>query len=151
VSVYTDLQDALATAVTNLGLTISTRALAVRKMKQPIQRDTIDTFPCALVVVGDTPESSVPFHTGGAQLVGYVLQVVLLAGTARQPYQGEADLLAARESVRKLLQRPSSLAGVTGLLRVETMPQAPVARQAWLKTFEASALAARFFCVEAAT
>lgn len=151
-SVYAEIQDALANAVTGLALVIGGRPVVTRKMKLPVQRDTIDELPAALVVVGDGPESTVPFTTGNEQLVGYLVQVVLVAGTARQPDQGRADLLDARESVRKLLQRPAAVGtAVSEVLRVEPLPQAPIARQAWLKTFDVSALACRYLCVETAT
>lgn len=150
-SVYVRLRDSQADAITALGLSLNGKPLFVRKLKLPVQRESIDSFPCCLVVIGDGPESSVPFHTGGVQLVGYLLQVVILSGTARQPKDGEGDLLDARESVRKLMQRPTTYSGVSELLRVEPLPQAPIGRASWLKTFEASALAVRLFCVENAT
>ena len=151
-SVYARIQDALADAVTGLALVIGGRPVVTRKMKLPIHRDTVDAVPAALVVVGDGPESTVPFTTGNEQLVGYLVQVVLVAGTARQPREGAADLLDAREAVRKLLQRPGAVGAAVGeVLRVEPLPQAPAARQAWAKALDVSALACRYLCVETAT
>ena len=150
-SVYSRLQGALATAVAALDLQIGGRDVAVRKAKLPVQREAIDTLPAALVVIGDGPESSEPFETNGTQLVGYMIQVVLVAAGSRQPLEGQDSLLDAREAVRKLLQRPGTVgATVPELLRLDCLPQAPVGRAAWLKMFEASSLAVRFECVEPA-
>lgn len=150
-SVYSRIQDALASAVAGLNLQVGGQGVSVRKAKLPVQRETIDARPAALVVIGDGPETSVPFHTGGAQLVGYLVQVVLVADGNRQPLAGQADLLDARESVRKLLQRPGAVGtAVSEVLRVECLPRSPYARPAWLKLFEVSALAIRYHCVESA-
>lgn len=115
----------------------------------PVARDALESLPAVAVCPAEQPERSEPFATGGYQSVTYVVQVVVIAASNRDASRGMADVLDARETLRKLFQRPSNIqAYAPEVLQADAAGEAPLARSAVFRGYDVSGFTARFRCIE---
>lgn len=124
-------------------------APTVKRSKVEAARELLENLPVLGVVIGDDPDSSQPFATGGWQDNRYVVQFVVIAGSNRDVEAGGSDLLDVRAYIRDRFARPEAIrALVPEVLQVEILGKAPISKAAFLKGYDYSALAVRFRCVE---
>lgn len=146
-SVLNSVLAAITTQVQGLGLTVGETAVAVVRRKVPGYRRGIDTLPQVQICCSGDAEESTPFDSGvGGNhrvKVDYRVWLVLMAAGDADAVSQEADLLQARQLLRKGFEIPG--AGLPeGILWVlpqkKTPPLEPKAFEANLDLFALTAL-----------
>lgn len=150
-SVYEGLLSATVAEIGSAGLTIQGIPVTALRSKLPLGREVLDALPVCVVCPGESGEESRPWTTADQQEVTYPVSVVLIAASNRDPVTSLDAVIEARQTIRRLLQRPTNIRDtVAELLRVSIRPGAPFLRTAFFQGYDYSALTVSFHCVEPA-
>lgn len=146
---FSSVLSVVKTQVDTLALTFSGAAVGVAVRKLPRAEETLDTLPL-ICVCPRGPEQVEPFTTEDHVLVKYQVEVVIIAAGNRDLTDTNLSTwLSWREQIRRLFQW--GLEGMTGCIKVDVNPDAPLDRGKLNKNYEYSGLGFRFWVVEART
>lgn len=148
-SQYLTILNTMQAQINGLSLTFNKQPVSVliTKAARWIQGIQMPTLPVIFIVTDDKPESVVPWSSEDEVLAKYFAAVVTIA-VGNQDNTANYDLwLNWREQERQLFQWGMQTE-LIGCLFSEFVGDSPLAKAAWLKNYDVSAFAFKFWNTE---
>lgn len=147
-SIYDAILDAVAAAITGLGLTFNSSPIPVNVLKLPKAEETLETLPAIQVSPTASGETEEPWSSEDQVLVKYPVQVTLLASGARDFTETNLDTwMLFRQKCRRLFQG-ALLSGVVSVFKTD-LRFAPVLDRGELKnSYEIGSFTVVFWSIE---